>query len=364
MCVHLMLQDRYLNFISGRQGGVSGAMVRGVLRCAEFPYSALMRARNSLYDKQTFKSYPLGRPTISVGNITAGGTGKTPVVGWLAARLRAAGQRPAVLMRGYRRSGGDSDEQMMLQQALRGLLVHAEGDRLAGAQAVIAQHRETTVFILDDGMQHRRAQRDVELVLINATEPFGFGNVHPRGLLREPLAGLRRADAILLTHASAVAPEELATLQNRIRRFSTSPIFHCDHVNDRLIRADDAETQGIQTLALTPWVLFAGIGQPRPLVEQMQRLAGEQLRHVELFPDHHHYTADDLRKLAELTRANKAERLLTTEKDFVKLRRLLKEVPDAPPVWRISLDIRFWDGEEAPLFGLIAAMLRIPASAG
>ena len=357
-----MLEDRYLNIISGRQGGFSATIIRALLSCAELPYRTLMHLRNSLYDRQALKSHPLGRPTISVGNITAGGTGKTPVVSWLASRLLSSGQRPAILMRGYHSSVGGSDEQMMLQQALRGVLVHADANRLAGAASVIAQHHETTVFVLDDGMQHRRARRDVELVLINAIEPFGFGHVHPRGLLREPLAGLRRADALLLTHAAEVSPEKLDQLQKRLRRFSPAPIFHCDHVNDHLLNADNNEAS-LDTLSQTPFLLFTGIGQPQSLVAQMQKLGGSQFRHAELFPDHHHYTPADLHKLTELSRTTGARMLLTTEKDFVKLRPLLPQVPDLPPLQRLALNIRFWEGEEQPLFGLISAMLRIPASA-
>ena len=163
----------------------------------------------------------LPHPTISVGNITTGGTGKTPVVRWLAERLQEQGRRPAVLMRGYRSEGGISDEQSLLQQQLPEIPVIANPDRVRGAADATQKQNDIDTFILDDGFQHRRVHRDFDLVLIDATAPFGFGHILPRGSLREPLSGLRRANALLITRSSQVDVNRLKEIEVELARHSS-----------------------------------------------------------------------------------------------------------------------------------------------
>src|ERR1700722_16404745 len=190
--------------LSGSDGSLRGRVVRGLTAIAEPAYAAAMAGRNLAYSRGWFSSRRLPSATISVGNITTGGTGKTPVVRWLAGRLREAGKYPAVLLRGYRATtGGVSDEQQLLARGLTDAIpVIANPDRFAGAEQALGHNGKIDAFVLDDGFQHRKVKRDFDLVLINATEPFGFGHVLPRGLLREPMAGLRRADALLITRSS------------------------------------------------------------------------------------------------------------------------------------------------------------------
>jgi tetraacyldisaccharide 4'-kinase len=351
-----VLEKRYLDLIAGRSNGPLASATRGMLAAAEMPYAWIMQLRNRRYDAPS-RTFDLGRPTVSVGNITAGGTGKTPVVHWLASRLLEQGQRPAVLMRGYRKAGATgSDEQRMLQTLLPAVPVEANPDRIAGARDLLARADQTTCFILDDGFQHRRARRNVDLVLIHAAEPFGFGHVHPRGLLREPLGGLRRASAILLTHASEPSPEAVLRTQEIIGQYSSAPVFHCDHVNLTLRPADDGRSVELSDLAKMPFVLFAGIGQPQTLAGSLRRFA-LSYRGERFFDDHHHYTEADLVGLAELCRASRAEALVTTEKDFAKLQELIAKVPQLPPIFRLQLQIRFWEHEEFALLEMITAAL-------
>src|SRR5687768_14020692 len=170
------------DLMSGRLRGVGPSLLRALLRAAELPYAGAMRIRNKLYDAGLCKAHELDVPVISVGNITAGGTGKTPVVRWLVTQLRSRGMAPAVLMRGYRRgSQRSSDEQALLAEALafpgEPTVVHAEADRVAGGRKVLRENHVSTL-VLDDGFQHRRLARDFDLVLIDATQPFGYGHVH------------------------------------------------------------------------------------------------------------------------------------------------------------------------------------------
>lgn len=352
-------EQSYLNLISGKTRGPLSAISRGLLAIAEVPYSIAMRCRNGRYDC-CGRRY-LGRPTISIGNITAGGTGKTPVVQWLAAQLQYTGQCPAILMRGYRKAGSEiSDEQTVLADSLPGILVQANPDRIAAATAVIHRQPKITCFLLDDGFQHRRAHRNFDLVLINATEPFGFGHVHPRGLLREPLSGLKRASAILITHASEVPAATLLQTQDTIRRYTAAPIFHCDHVNTCIVSASNRDTRELSDLATVPFVLFTGIGQPQALSASLKRFpAAYKAEH--LFDDHHPYSPADVAMLEDLRQKSGAEILLTTEKDWAKLKTIWPA--DNTHLYRLELSIRFWENEEQPFLHLISRAL-LPKAKG
>lgn len=325
------------------------AFARAALRLAETPYAEAMQLRNAMYERGVFRSHKLGRPCISVGNLTAGGTGKTPVVLWLAKRFLDEGCRPAVLMRGYRKRGASiSDEQKMLQALAPDLQVHANPDRVAAAAAAVAAEPSITHFILDDGLQHRRVRRDFDLVLVNARRPFGFGHVHPRGLLRENMSGLDRADAVLLTHASEIATEAPAELERQLRELTDAPVYRCDHVADELISADSGTTLPLERLQTDPFVLFTGLGDPDSLESRLRTMAG--FRDAERFGDHHHYTDADLRQLLRLAGHSGAAMLVTTEKDWAKVSSIWAgEVP----LYRIGLRLSFADKHEAALLTLI-----------
>src|SRR4051794_36561894 len=176
--------------VSGEATGVGPASIRALLSLAEPFYAAAAGARNRAFDRDPRKLRRLPRPVISIGNLTAGGTGKTPVVRWLASRLRDDGLRVAVLSRGYKATPGSlGDEQRMLESLLNGpgkvpVVIRADPDRYSTGVAALREHPEIDVFLLDDGFQHRRLGRDLDLVLVNMTEPFGYGHVLPRGLLR------------------------------------------------------------------------------------------------------------------------------------------------------------------------------------
>ena len=336
-----------IRVMNGRQRGLGASLLRGALAAAEPFYSGIVSLRNRRYNRgRGVKKLP--RPVISVGNITAGGTGKTPVVRWLCEQLRAAGRHPAVLLRGYKSTGGVSDEQRMLQDALNGpgqtpIVVHINPNRFAGGNDVLREHPEVDVFVLDDGFQHRRLARDVDLVLINATEPFGHDRVHPRGLLREPLRGLRRAHAVLITRSDEVDAEALAQIEQRIREHAAAPIFHAMHAQVGF-RSNSA-FHPIEELAGKRLFAFCGIGDPESFLRQLQSRAGN-LVGSRVFADHHVYTDRDLGQLNQAAATAGAEALVTTEKDWAKLG---AAIPSSLPIWRIEMAIRFRLGDEATL---------------
>lgn len=344
--------------MSGRRRGVAASLLRGILRAAEVPYAMLMRARNKLYDAGVKRVHRLDVPVISVGNITAGGTGKTPVVRWTVEQLRQRGMNPAVLMRGYRRgAGGLSDEQSVLAEALSmpesPAIVHVDPDRVAGGRRVRRDHPEVDALVLDDGFQHRRIARDFDLVLIDATQPFGYGHVHPRGLLREPLAGLRRADAFLITRSDLAGEDECRRIASILRTCNASaPVYRARHEHVGL-RSGEAELP-LNALAGQRFIAAAGIANPAGLERQLSALPGT-CAGFRTFPDHHDFSQEDLDDLRATAQRAGAAMIVVTEKDWAKIRRLAGAAEVALPVMRIDLRIAIDGG--AGLLDLIEARI-------
>ena len=337
--------------ISGEANGPAALALRGLLRVAEPFYAGTMSRRNAAYDSGQKPSVRLDRPTISVGNITSGGTGKTPMVRWLAQQLINDGLRPAVLLRGYRATeNAGSDEQRMLEQFLGDrATVQANPDRVAGAAAAMGRTPDIGAFILDDGFQHRRVKRDLDIVLISAIEPFGFGHVLPRGLLREPLAGLRRANAVVITHAKQVSGQELDTIQQTLRKYYLAgPIYHTDHTptgfRTNEVSPSEPVNRSADAVRDLPVLAFSGLGDPRVFHHHLQSM-GARLLETHQFKDHHDYTPADLDRLYAGAAAVGASVIVTTEKDWVKIQRLPYRT-DGLPIWRLDVEIRYWPGEE------------------
>jgi tetraacyldisaccharide 4'-kinase len=350
------LDDKFARVMEGSDRSVLAGMMRLGASCAAPFYGLAMRARNGMYGAGVFSSKSLGRPTVSVGNITLGGTGKTPVVQWLAGRMAASGQRPAVLLRGYRKTADEriSDEEQVLRALPDGVTVEANANRRAAAAKVIGENPSVSLFILDDGMQHRGAGRDFELVLINACRPFGLDRIFPRGFLREPIGGLRRAEAFLITHASEIPEAKVRQIETRIREQSASPIFRANHSIGEL---RDAQGQTISTERFReePYYAFCGIGSPGSFFSGLDALGGK-CAGTKPLSDHHDYDAQDLSILREKAEKAGAKRLITTEKDWVKISRI-DSAKLSPPIWRASLALKFWDDHEARLFEAIRAKL-------
>lgn len=343
----------YLDVISGRRRGVLAGAARAVLAIAEPFYAAATALRNLAYNRGIFPVRRLSKPTISVGNLTTGGTGKTPMVCWLAKVLRENDFNPAVLMRGYKSGDGMSDEGRLIAESVGKITVIADADRVRGAQSA---EPEIDLFILDDGMQHRRVGRDVDLVLVNATDPWGFGRLLPRGLLRESLDGLARADAVIVTHANEVRAEELASIDAVIRRHGDAPIFHANHAHDGFFT--DSGDLPMEALTDRPYFAACGIAQPEgfaaALLNYGKRCVGQHF-----FPDHHFFTENETAQLISQAATGGASAIVVTEKDWTKLSQLSAIKESKIPFWRVQLNMQFWNEDEKRLLELVLRAIRI-----
>lgn len=278
-----------------------------------------MRLRTAFYEHGILRSRRLPGTVISVGNLTVGGTGKTPMVLWIAERLSAEGHRPAILTRGYggvgkRRAGGlaTSDEVAMLRHRLDGRAQFGVGkDRYKNGLALAKDGSEW--FVLDDGFQHLELQRDANIVLLDATDPFG-GRVLPAGRLREPRSGLARADVVIITRTiRAPAIEAL------VRRFTTAPIFFAQTRFDEVLRAPSLTEALIEgDRRKCNFYVFCGIGNPDAFFEDLKSwefsIMGQRS-----FPDHHRYSNAEIQELEASAAAAGANALICTEKDVFNL---------------------------------------------
>jgi tetraacyldisaccharide 4'-kinase len=360
----LLSHDSIHRIFDGTDRSLKGRSLRGITAVAEPFYAAVMRTRNLFYARGIFQSHLLGRPTISVGNITTGGTGKTPVVGWLAARLRDAGRRPAILLRGYRASEvGISDEQQVLDRTLnlgsmQSIPVRANPDRIQSATQLLNEQANIDTFVLDDAFQHRKARRNFDLVLISATEPFGFGHVLPRGMLRESMDGLKRADAFLITRCSQADEKSLQEIQTELARYQPeAPIYRADHVHTAIRSGASGERMPIESLSGKKFYAFTGIANPAAFDQQLRSLQGEYAGH-EWFPDHHAYIEADVQRISRQALAVGVDQLLTTEKDWVKIVALSKVQEIELPIGVLELSIRFHVQDDDRLFAQILASIK------
>ena len=320
--------------------GLGGKLGWGALVPFALGFSALIRGRNMLYDLGLLPSERLPVHIISVGNLTVGGTGKTPFVLWLARALQARQHSVGIVCRGYkgRRSGittvginghpqatpvEGGDEAVMLARAFSGVVL-AGRDRV---QAARLAHKNfgLNVLILDDGFQHRRLGRSLDLVLIHARQGIGNGWLLPAGPLREPLSAIRRTDIVILTKGQNIQDknfqdQELQELQNPPISFDThkKPCFSADLHPTALIQPERGKWQTLPILHLSgkKVMLVSGVADPS-LFHRFVRETEATIIDVREFPDHHVYTQRDLQTIASASQ--KCDLIVTTEKDLVKI---------------------------------------------
>jgi tetraacyldisaccharide 4'-kinase len=310
---------RYLALVRGEARGLWPALARLGLRAAALPYGAAVRLRNAGYRMGWLHSERVSVPVVSVGNLTVGGTGKTPCVEYVAGFYRARDLRVAVLSRGYGTAGGRNDEALVLEENLPDV-PHLQGaDRVRWARAAI-EELESEVLVLDDGFQHRRLARDLDLVLVDATCPWGHGYLLPRGLLREPPAALRRAGVVVLTRCDQVDSPDRQRLRAAVHQLAPDvPVVETAHRPVALLdaRRSNWPLEGVRG---GPIAAFCGIGNPRAFRRTLDDL-GAALCAFREYPDHHPYTRDDVEELRRWARGLPRDSVVvTTQKDLVKLR--------------------------------------------
>ncbi|MFH1742187.1 MAG: tetraacyldisaccharide 4'-kinase [bacterium] len=323
------------------------------LRIASSCFQALSGCRQKGYELGWLPSVRLPAPTISIGNITVGGTGKTTFASWLAGNLIAGGYKPAVILRGYGakvsaprvitadNQGGE--EALLLAGCVPEAVIVESPTRWLGARLAIKEHGCDTV-ILDDGYQHRAIQRDLDIVLVDALCPWGNGNLLPAGLLRESRQALSRADAVILTRADMVETETARILLDETARFAPQAVIAtAAHTPTHLLSFTDDRRIEANQLAGRRVGLCSAIGNPEAFERTMRELGAEILGYL-TFRDHHHYTARDIGLICE--RFQETEMMVCTSKDAVKLRPLLDRTSGGK-FWSLGVEWRFLSGEES-----------------
>ena len=287
--------------------------LRLLLWPASVLYGDLARLRARLYAKGTLKTKRLNTPVISVGNLTVGGTGKTPMVIFLAERFLDEGKRVAILTRGYKGAAGTSDEIELMKFRLQDRVMFGVGpDRYAEGRHLEA--KGVDIFLLDDGFQHLPLFRDVNILLMDATQPLGRESMLPAGRLREPVSAMDRADLLVITRLEA-SPSTLATIE-KLRDY---PVFSAV---TRLLGFRRLG-QGIALLSLDeigagPFYAFCGIGNPKAFFQDLKNW-NIPISQSSEFPDHHRYDQRDALELEQVARASGAKAFITTEKDAQNL---------------------------------------------
>lgn len=347
-------QKFFLDVISGkRQDGLAN-VTRGVLSAGEVFYSCGAKFKNWLYDQGLRKPHRVPVPVIAVGNLTTGGTGKTPTVAWLVKWLQEHGLRPAIVSRGYRSlDGASNDEKLLLDQLCSGVPHLQDRDRVAAARDVV-NNFDCNVIVLDDGFQHRRLHRDVDLVVIDALQPWGYDRLLPRGLLREPVSGLRRASVILLTRTDQVSQSQITDIENRIAQITSAPIVQSQFRTTCLVNTR-GETVSLDSIRDRRIFAFAAIGNPagfrRTLISNGFSIDDQRFA---AFPDHHHYSLQDLVVLEKAALRQNATCLLTTRKDLMKLN---NNQIGGLPVWAIDIELNIADEADSIAEVLQSAMI-------
>lgn len=314
------------------------------------PYAGAVRLRRWAYRKGVLHSHQAAVPVVCVGNLTAGGTGKTPMVAWVVNHLRSHGLRPAILTRGYRAVNGVSDEAEFLK-AVTGADVVVQPDRVAGAAGAVAAGAD--VCVMDDGYQHLHLRRDFSMVLLDATRPVGSLHCPPCGLMREGLWAMRDAQAVVLTRCDQASEAQLGALERRVRAEAPEAVLARAVHQARAVLDETGSRHGTDTLAGRKVLAFCGLGNPGAFFGTLEGLGADLVARVAL-GDHSAYRQSDLSDLEARALALGAEALITTEKDYVKLTGLER----ARSLLRLAVEIRFVSGERELTQKLDAAVAR------
>jgi tetraacyldisaccharide 4'-kinase len=364
-----------IDVILERRYGRRADILRWILKGLSQIYRVIVQARLALYRKRIYREHSLGCPVISVGNITVGGTGKTPVVELLARELTAGGRKVAILSRGYKSvpkplfqrlldkifrkkaiftprivSDGQSllldsrtagDEPFMLANNLRGVVVLVHRDRVKSGLYAI-EHFGANTLLLDDGFQYVRLDHRVEITLIDSQAPFGNEHMLPRGTLREPPANLRRATHILLT--KCVPGADNSDLIARIRRHNrTAEIIETTHLSRHLRNLLTGEIKPLETLRGMRVGALCGIAVPESFEGALEKL-GAKIEISKSYTDHHRYTDKEIEGFINRCARRNLDAILTTEKDAVRIPRILDA---AVPLYYLRVEIEILKGRES-----------------
>jgi tetraacyldisaccharide 4'-kinase len=344
---------------------------RAALSAAALGYEAAVTARNWAFDAGLRRPRHLPVPVVCVGNLTIGGTGKTPATIAVAQRLESEGLAVGILLRGYGRKSGAirvaaepggrpapwrqvGDEAALLAERLPGVAVVVGADRfLAGQEAL--RRFPLDVLVLDDGYQHRRLHRALDLVMVDATDPLGGGRLLPRGRLREPARGLRRAGALLVSRSDQVA--DLGGVRRALLQAAPGiPQILTRHRPTRLAELERRQPHSLSLVRGRRVLAVSGVARPAAFHDTLTAL-GASLAVRLPFPDHHPYRASDVEAIARAADAARADWIVTTEKDAVRLREVASASLGGHPWLVLRVDLEVVEGEEI-LIRLLRERLR------
>jgi tetraacyldisaccharide 4'-kinase len=336
-------------------GRRSSPAVSALLQLLSIPYGLLVSLRKALIAAGLLRRKKLAERVISVGNLTVGGTGKTPAVMNIAEIMLKHQKRPVVISRGYGRrdesaitvvSDGNrlhanawngGDEPVLIGSKLAGVPVIAGSDRYRAGVYAHERFGNDTV-ILDDGFQHIRLSRDMDIVLVDAGHPFGNGKLMPAGILREPLSALKRADAVLITGIDRAM--DLASVVKAVKSHTRAAIFTSYVVPVDLVDLASGERKPLSALQGSTVIAVAGIARPGSFVRLLQSLKAEVKAEC-FFPDHYNYGKNDLAEIFQCAADQKAGMIVTTEKDAVRLKPLNPE-----GIWALTIELHVVEKDE------------------
>lgn len=331
----------YLEVVSGRRRDVLSRTLWCLLWVLSLGYGLIVKLRNSFYDFGILSSRRAQIPILSVGNLSTGGTGKTPTVAFFAQAFRAEQQKPAIVARGYGSKPGElNDEGQLLELLIPGLGQFQNPNRWASVTE--AERQGFDVVVLDDGFQHRQLARDFELLLIDATNPKAYGYLLPAGLLRDQFGQLSRADAILITRTNQVTSSETQEIRGFLRKYSQAPIYCSEFPVQSLVKAVDGSEHSPEILKNRRIGAICGIGNPQAFRQSLANL-GAEIGYFAAFPDHHPYQFADWQRILENLDEKQLSTLVMTDKDAVKLGQFLSKTPNQPSqgvfILRIGLKV-------------------------
>lgn len=331
-----MMKKYYLSLIGNERKGPFTAFLKSVLHGLSAFYSAGVKGKRALYEKGLTRRRELPVPVISVGNLTWGGTGKTPLVIALAKMAEAMGKRPLVLTRGY-----GNDEALEIRENLPSVPVGVGKDRGKTGWEYLLKSK-IDVVICDDAFQHWKLARDWDIVAVNVRAPFGNGFLIPRGNLREPLTALRRAQTVVLTHSDEKLTDVAGTKEAFLKIAPHLEFAEACHEPLFFYRTVADEKKNLESFRHIRAAVFCGIGSPGPFRESLEKLGVKVARFFE-FPDHHRYTRKELVEIRNFLLKERLQDAITTEKDYFRSKKLLVDVLDP---WVLKIEMRIKVGRE------------------
>lgn len=347
------MKDLLYRIVTDDVHGPLAGILKFFLWVLSFIYLALVTAVAWLYRSGILKQHHLGRPVVSVGNITVGGTGKTPLVVKIAQIYKENKIKPVILTRGYMGRGpaqsAQSDEAAMMREILGDVPVISGADRIKNARNFL-KYNQADVFILDDGFQQWRLARDLDIVAIDTTNPFGNGCLLPRGILREPLAALRRANLLILTKVD-LGREQMDLIRKRLAAIGcTQQLIETVHRPVRLMDLKTGVSRELKSIAGQRVCAVCSLGAPAAFAATLTQL-GAKIQKAFNFDDHYVYNTADIRSILEHCRRNHIGIVITTQKDAVKLADLRDDIRQVKDVefqsLHIELTVRDGAGENA-----------------